>query len=124
MYINVVFFRFPKKPSEFKEALGVTNGGITDSQMTASSEWYVNLGRHAPNLGRLHYQANGLKQGGWVAGSKNFDEWLQIDLINRNTRVRNGNYAQWVAVYKLQYSNDGTTFLYYREQGESADKVR
>lgn len=55
--------------------------------MTASSEWDVNLGRHAPNLGRLHYQANGVKQGAWIAGSNNADEWLQIDLINRNTKV-------------------------------------
>jgi hypothetical protein len=39
------------------------------------------------------------------------------------TQGRNGGYTQWVKRYKLQYSNDGVKFQYYREQRQTADKV-
>ena len=30
---------------------------------------------------------------------------------------------QWVETYKLQYSDDGVNYQYYREQGATEDKV-
>ena len=65
---------------------------------------------------------------------KDADQWLQIDLFslgNKYTRItgvatqgrRNERYQQWVSKYKLQYSNDGVNFRYYKEQGQTADKV-
>ncbi|KAL9976334.1 hypothetical protein ACROYT_G013624, partial [Oculina patagonica] len=115
-------------PQECKEPLGIENGGITDGQMTASSEWDPNQGKHGPSRGRLHSQETANTVGGWVSGINDAYQWLQIDLGHRNTRVtrvatqgRNA-YDQWVATFKLQHSNDGVTFKYYREQGQSADK--
>ena len=31
---------------------------------------------------------------------------------------------EYVTKYQLQYGNDGQVFYYYREQGESTDKVK
>jgi len=102
------------------------NGKILDGQITASSQWDDN---HAPFQGRLYFQATGKKQGGWSAAQSNSRQWLQVDLGSQFTKVtqvatqgRNGGH-QWVVSYKLQYSNDGVNFHYYREQGQISDKV-
>ncbi|XP_078344084.1 uncharacterized protein LOC144629740 [Oculina patagonica] len=98
---------------------------ISNGQISASSEWDNN---HAAIQGRLHFQKSGHKQGAWSAGSNNVNQWLQIDLRTKHrvTRVatqgRNGAHSQWVTKYKLQYSNDGVKFKYYREQGQATDK--
>ena len=95
-------------------------GAISDAQISASSEWDAN---HAAKQGRLHFQAVPGKAGSWSAKVNNVSEWLQIDLGNQHTKVtrvatqgRNA-YSQWVTKYKLQYSDDGVNFQYYRENG-------
>lgn len=105
------------------------NRAITDAEITASSE--VN-DVHSPKHGRLHFQEIALQaSGGWAADANDNNPWLQVDLINQYARVtgvatqgRNGNFAQWVTLYKLQYSDNGNNFLYYREQGQTVDKVK
>ncbi|KAL9987547.1 hypothetical protein ACROYT_G001872 [Oculina patagonica] len=110
---------------ECQGALGMENGGILDGQISASSQWDAN---HAAIQGRLFFQAAGAKQGGWSAGNNNPKEWLQIDLGSQYTKVTGvstqgrNNHPQWVTSYKLQYSNDGLNFQYYREQGQTANK--
>lgn len=37
---------------------------------------------------------------------------------------RSSNANQWVTKYKLQYSDDETSFKYYREPGQASDKVQ
>ena len=103
------------------------NGAILDEQITASSQWDDD---HAPFQGRLHFQASGKKQGCWSAAKNDVHQWLQVDLGSQFTKVtrvatqgRNGGFAQWVRRYKLQHSNDEVKFQYYREQGQTADKV-
>ncbi len=114
-------------PLECQGALGMENGGILDGQISASSQWDAN---HAAIQGRLFFQAAGAKQGGWSAGNNNPKEWLQIDLGSQYTKVTGvstqgrNNHPQWVTSYKLQYSNDGLNFQYYREQGQTANKVK
>ena len=109
-----------------QEALGMENGVILDAQINASSEFNV---RHAANLGRLHVLVGEGKTGAWSAATLDVNQWLQIDLVNQHvtvTRVatqgRNG-YNQWVTSYKLQYRGNGENFKYYREQGQTEDKV-
>jgi len=103
------------------------NGVINDGQISASSEWD---GNHAAVQGRLYFKAGGGKQGAWSARSNNENQWLQIDLGNTDTKVtrvgsqgREG-HNQWVTKYKLQHSTDGTTFQYYKDEGQAADKVK
>ena len=103
------------------------NGAIPDAQITASSEFDEN---HAASQGRLNFQANGTKIGSWSVGTADVNQWLQVDLGSLDTKVsrvatqgRNG-FEQWVTKYKLQYSDDGVNFQCYKEQGQTAAKVK
>lgn len=104
------------------------NGAISDEQITASSEFNADEAAHE---GRLHFQETATKSGAWVAAKSDANQWLQIDLHSLCTKVtrvatqgRNGvSHIDWVTNYMLQYGNDGVNFHYYREQGETADKV-
>ncbi len=97
------------------------SGSISNAQISASSEYnYYFAAIH----GRLQAHR------GWGAGTNDINEWLQIDLRNLNTIVTGvatqgrSDHNSWVTKYKLQYSNDGANFQYYKEQGQNADKVR
>ncbi|XP_068684952.1 EGF-like repeat and discoidin I-like domain-containing protein 3 [Montipora foliosa] len=104
--------------------LGMESGLISDLQIGASSRWDINNG---PSQGRLNYKETKSKAGAWVAACNDVNQWLQICLGNAiitrvATQGRNHNswphgvHNQWVTKYKLQYSNDGVTFQYYKEQ--------
>lgn len=106
------------------------SGAISDSQISASSEWNST---HSPIYARLHLEAiPGIHSGVWSAYILNTNQWLQVDLgIHSNstiTRVatqgRTYVHNQWVTKYKLQHSNDGMNFQYYRELGQTAHKVK
>ena len=65
-----------------------------------------------------------------MVATNNLSQWLQIDfgsLHTKTTRVatqgRNG-LENWVTKYKLKFSNDVGNFTYYREPGETDDKVK
>ena len=100
------------------------SGAISDGQITASSERDA---AHAVIYGRLFYTAH---SGGWVASLSNTNQWLQIDLGEQTAHIRliatqgRHNQSQRVTKYKLQYSDLGTVFLFYKEQGQSNDKVQ
>jgi len=111
------------------------SGTISDSQFSASSE---NGGNHAANQGRLNFQETSSRAGAWQAVTNDLKQWLQIDLGNRLAQVTRvatqgrhyssqwlwSPHSQWVTKYKLQYSDDGVNFQYYREQGQPTDKVK
>ena len=102
-------------------------GAIKNAQITASSEYDLN---HAAIQGRLNFQKSLIKRGAWSARNNDKNQWLQIDLRAPYTKVTavasqgRNQINQWVTKYKLQYSNDGVTFRYYREEGHTVDKVR
>lgn len=102
------------------------NGAILDSQINASSEYKAN---HPAHQGRLHLLAGEGKTGAWSAATLDVNQWLQIDLVNQHmtvTRVATqgrSDHNQWVTLYNLQYSGDAVNFKYYREQGQTEDKV-
>ena len=113
----------------------MSNGSITDQQISASSVFDAN---HAAHHGRLHFQETSVKSGSWAVAQNqtNQYQWLQIDLSDQDTKVtgvatqgRNyknwhgGVHWQWVKKYKLQYSDNAETFHYYKEKGQSEDKV-
>lgn len=107
------------------------NGEISDAQIDASSKRSAN---HAAQQGRLQFQATGIKAGAWSAATNDANQWLQVDLTDRYTRVtgvatqgRNAFYfSEWVTEYRLRYSNDGVNFRYYKQQGQTqtTDKVK
>jgi len=98
---------------------------ITDAQISASSQLDDN---HSAIQARLHFKAKGGNAGGWSALRNDANQWLQVDLSSytRVTRVatqgRNA-YDEWVTKYRLQYSDDGVTFQYFKEVGDTSAKV-
>ena len=102
------------------------SGAISDGQISASSQYSPN---HAASRGRLNLKVDGSKQGAWAVAKGDANPWLQIDLLSQHTvtgvatQGRDGLYQQWVTEYKLQYSNDGVNFQYYKKSGDNADKV-
>ena len=103
------------------------NGAISDAQISASSQLDSS---HAVIQARLHFKATAGKAGSWSARSNDVNQWLQIDLGSRHTKVTRvatqgrDDYPQWVTYYKLLYSNDEDNFQHYRDQGQTADKVK
>ena len=104
------------------------SGAISDSQLSASSQWDAN---HAARQARLHFKRHGSIIGAWSSRAKDLHQWLQVDLRSYTTvtRVatqgRNSDHwrPQWVTKYKLQYSVDGVIFQDYEEPGNSSAKV-
>jgi len=99
---------------------------IKDAKITASSQWNSN---YAANQARLNFKAGRVKQGGWSTRWNNANQWIQValggytKLTGIATQGRNG-HSQWVTKYKLQYSDDGVNFHYYKVSGQSSPKVK
>ena len=118
--------------------MGMESGKILDKQITASSEWNAH---HAAHQGRLNFQEvveRGVarRSGSWSARKNDMNQWLQVDLLREESvvasvatqgRNRNplwGEHDQWVQSYKLQYSNNGVDFEYYKDARQNSAKVR
>ena len=107
-----------------QDALGMSDGVITDAQITASSEW--NPVSHSVSFGRLY---NKTGSGAWVVRIIDLSQWIQVDVGRQRTRITRiatqgrYNYPQWVTKYSLQVSNDGENFQYYKEQDQATNKV-
>ncbi|KAK3746637.1 hypothetical protein QZH41_012844, partial [Actinostola sp. cb2023] len=98
-------------------ALGMSNGDIPDNAVTASS----NHSAHAPKDGRLHWTKNKQYQY-WASKTLDANQWLQIDLSRLQfvtaiaTQGRHGTIdPRWVKSYWFSYSNDGVTWIEYKE---------
>ena len=114
------------------QALGMESGAIADSQISASS---VFDSRYGPKRARLYTKEWSTPviwrgSGAWSSLTKDLNQWLQVDLgkitpvTHVATQGRNSvSPAQMVTKYKLQFSDDGASFLFYKRQGESADAV-
>ena len=97
--------------------LGMEKGNITNAQITASSQY------HRPYRS---YNARLNSPGSWIPRSSNGHQWLQVDLGKKAcvTEIKTqGRYNanQWVASYRVSYSNDGSNFQTYKENNK--DKV-
>ncbi|CAH3028258.1 unnamed protein product, partial [Porites evermanni] len=110
------------------QALGMESGAIADSQLTASSEYNA---YHSTKRSRLHTkEISALARGAWVSLTNDANQWLQIDVgkvlnvTHIATQGRN-TYSpfQYVTKYKVQYSNDGQTFQFYKREGQPSDEV-
>ena len=92
------------------EALGMENGQIPDSAITASST--ANANSFAPSVGRLHFLSSGSgKYGSWAAGANNENQWLQADFgtwtkISAVATQGRQDSNQWVKTYTLSFSYD------------------
>ena len=99
--------------------LGLENGRIRDSQISASS---VYDSRHRAQNGRLNFKAHSGRTGAWSSKVNNVNQWLQVDLKQRtvitgiSTQGRDDCCNQFVRTYILSYSNDlNIAFEPYKE---------
>ena len=107
------------------------NGNITDTQITASSEWRPTGDYLHAYRGRLHLKAAGVMKGAWAGGRLDNYQWLQVDLRSYNARVTGvatqgrQDAKQWVKKYKLQFSlfNEPGSFQTYKEKGQKKEKA-
>ncbi|XP_064232308.1 lactadherin isoform X1 [Aotus nancymaae] len=110
--------------------LGLKNNSIPDKQITASSSyktWGLHLFSWNPSYARLDKQGN---FNAWVAGSYDKDQWLQVDLGSPKQvtgiitqGVRNFGSIQFVASYKVAYSNDSMNWTEYQDRRTGSSKI-
>ena len=117
MFYIVVLVSACNKP------LGLQNGRLRNSKITASSEWNH---KHAAWLGRLDRPARSGYAGAWCAKHSNHYQWIKFDFSRpmRITQVATQgrqDYDQWVTRYTISSSVDGTHWAMYRDK--SQDKV-
>lgn len=103
--------------------LGLTNGDIRASDITATSSYTVPNEDYSPTQGRLNNkpfnQAGITYKGAWCAASNNEQQYLQIDLrgIRKVTKIatqgRPGS-NDYVGSYVISYSQDGTRYTQQR----------
>ncbi|XP_027046414.1 uncharacterized protein LOC113674139 [Pocillopora damicornis] len=97
--------------------LGMQNGRIRQTQLSASSSWDVN---HGPRNARLNFRRTGSRMGAWCARHNTRYQWLAVDFYRAmrvakiSTQGRQ-DAAQWVTQYFVEYSQDGSTFTDYKE---------
>ncbi|XP_072018223.1 uncharacterized protein [Amphiura filiformis] len=101
--------------------LGIEDGRISDSQMTASSEYDSN---HGPSNARLNRAAQSGTSGGWNPEYQDTNPWIQaaLGVPTRVTGVliqgRQDCCPQWVTKFKVQYSNDGQNWAYVLQENQ------
>ncbi|XP_049639220.1 lactadherin [Suncus etruscus] len=112
------------------DPLGLGDNRIPDKQITASSvfrTWGLSAFSWFPFYGRLDRQG---KFNAWTAQSNSASEWLQIDLgaQKRVTGIitqgaRDFGHVQYVAAYKVAYSDNGMNWTEYHDTGTSESKI-
>ena len=70
-------------------------------------------------IGGLHNFITGSLNGGWISQYQDAYQFLQIDLgkVTKITRIAiQGRYdaGWWTKTFTLSYSNDGATFIEYK----------
>ena len=105
MVINIDFYFFAVV---HRDLLGIKNGTISDSQLTASSEWNS---IHGPDNARLDRPNCGGRTGAWSAKHNDTNQWIQIDFgeVAMVTGVKiqgRQDCDQWVTRFKVMYTSD------------------
>ena len=103
------------------------DGTIQDSQITSSSDYNDAHSAINARLDRPH--GNG-RTGAWSAKTNDINQWIQVDfddemkLVSGIVMQGRTDYEQWVKKYKVQYSNDGITWQFVKDNNQRMDKVR
>ncbi|EDO45500.1 predicted protein, partial [Nematostella vectensis] len=101
--------------------LGMEDGSIPDSSITASSTWGCPFGCNSYNARLNNQPVSGQHIGAWVAGHRKKGEYLQVDLgqVTWITHVamqgRPQQNAQWVTEYSVEYSLRGDQWRSYQD---------
>ena len=114
---------FPtRQPPVCQKGLGLENGAIPDSSITASSVAAPGTTLHIPGNGRLHFKPIPNHYGAWSAGNLRDNSWFQVN-FGRFVKVTiistqgRQDVDQWVTKYRVAYSYDGHFLRNYKEGG-------
>ncbi|XP_051484251.1 lactadherin isoform X2 [Apus apus] len=112
------------------EPLGMKSHLISDQQITASSvfkTWGIDAFTWHPHYARLDKTG---KTNAWTALNNGQSEWLQIDLRDQKKvtgvvtqGARDFGHIQYVAAYKVAYSDNGTSWTLYRDGQTNSTKI-
>ncbi|XP_075621145.1 lactadherin isoform X4 [Balearica regulorum gibbericeps] len=112
------------------EPLGMKSRLISDQQITASSvfkTWGIDAFTWHPHYARLDKTG---KTNAWTALHNGQSEWLQIDLRTQKKvtgiitqGARDFGHIQYVAAYKVAYSDNGTSWTLYRDDQTNSTKI-
>ena len=99
--------------------LGMSNGHISDDQISRSSKI---SGRHGGSRARLNVTSVYLG-GSWVVPAQDTKSWLQVDflmhaVVNMVTTQGRPQISRWTETYALSYSDNGVLFTNYSEGDE------
>nr|XP_058951355.1 uncharacterized protein LOC131778889 [Pocillopora verrucosa] len=99
--------------------LGMQNGKIPNSALSASSKLNANYG---PENARLHFHPVGGRQGAWIPSVQNHNQWFQVDFgvetqVTRIATQGRQNANQYVTKYTLRYSLDKSYWNQYQPFG-------
>lgn len=107
--------------------LGMENGVIKNTQITASSVKTSWFNTWEPSLARLNQKG---KINAWRAKSNNNQQWLQIDLLSikkitavATQGVKSISSENFVKTYVILYSNEGSEWKSYTDGSSSVAKV-
>ena len=98
--------------------LGMKDGTIQDSQITASSEMNE---KHPAVNARLDRPRIGGKAAAWLPATDDLTQWIQVEFAAYTyvsgiiLQGRADAQAEWVTRYKIEYSNDGVIWLYVKD---------
>lgn len=109
----------PDDTEKCKKILGMQNGQIPDSSISASTMYNSYMG---PENGRLHFQAKSGEYGAWAVASNSNNEfqWFQVDfgsfakITGLSTQGRQDG-SWWVKTYSVSFSYEGVFFENYKE---------
>ncbi|XP_065838351.1 lactadherin-like [Oscarella lobularis] len=100
------------------QPLGLTTGAISDSQITTSTNYDANHDRRGVRLLTTTHPVQS-----WSARTNDANQHVDVD-FGKATKVegvatqgRGTAYDQWIVEYKILYSDDGTTWTTYEEDG-------
>ncbi|XP_029430630.1 lactadherin isoform X2 [Rhinatrema bivittatum] len=112
------------------DPLGMKSHLIADPQITASSTyktWGIDAFTWYPHYARLDKHG---KSNAWAALSNDPSEWLQIDLLTPKKisgiitqGAKDFGAIQYVAAFKVAYSDNGTVWTIYKDSRTKNDKI-
>ena len=102
-----------------QDQLGLEDGRITDSQITASSQYSSNFD---PTKARLN------SLGAWCVQTIDLNQWLQVEFESSTWMTGviiqgRSNFDQWVKEYKVQHSTDGEEWQYVMTADDQDEQV-
>lgn len=111
------------------DRLGLEDGRIKDSQISASTEWDSN---RAATYARLNRPPQLGGMGGWTPKATETDPlpWIQVDLgvsmlvSGVVMQGREDEWNRWVPKYRVESSDDGINWEYVRDANQQHDTVR